>query len=486
MDNSVLKFISEPVNFSSLIAASVLLLIAAILILFRGSFYSAEQPVSKNKDKKGGQTARSIIAEVLSENEVASNLFFAKVLLAASGIFIFIAVAAETELITVSADKTLFGLMLACLISATASAALITIGNDGRSRYSKRLLLSAFIMDMFLMCILFPDSRGLLLLFPAMISIRYGDGKFTAGTTVLCAVANVISRPAAVAFGIYTGDYTLQSFSVPRGTDIEFASSITETLMKNGILTTRSVLRQELSTCLLSVLTILFAGFCMTMISLHVRRMLIEGAELSEKKKAAEMETEAAKSKIMMSQLQPHFLYNSLSAIMAIDGNPPETIDALADFSRYLRGNLDSLTCSDLVPFAAETEHIERYLALEKLRFGDRLNILYDIKVKDFRIPPLSVQMAVENAVKHGITQKPEGGTLRLSTEEKDGVILITIEDDGVGFDTSRDFAEEGNHVGLTSGVRRIKELTGGTTEITSKPGEGTKVEIRLPRENTV
>ncbi len=477
MDNSVLYYLATPVNLTALIAASTLILIAFILILFRDSFL---------KEKKNGKTAFSvsddIYSEILVSNETASNLFFAKVLLAASGVFLLIAAAAETGLLFI-ADNMIFGLVLASLISVTATAALLTIKNEGRSPYAKRMLISAFIIDNFLLCILINGNFGLLLMFPVMISVRYGELKFTAGTTAICAIANVISRPAGAAFDLYTNNYMLQRVSIPAGTQITFASTLTETFIENDILTGESILRQEISVGLFSTLLIIFAGLCMTFIARHGRKMILESAELTKEKDEAELAAEEAKAKIMMSQLQPHFLYNSLSAIMAIDGNPPETLDALADFSRYLRGNLDSLSCKDLVPFAAEMEHVERYLSLEKLRFGNRLNVVFDITTKDFRIPPLSVQMAVENAVKHGITQKPEGGTVKIGTAQTDDEFLITIEDDGVGFDTSVNFASQGSHVGLTSGVERVKRLTGGETEITSKIGEGTKVVIHLPRE---
>lgn len=482
MDNSVLYLLSRPVNLSALTAASTLILIAFILILFRDSFITEKKKGKKKEEPRKKAAAKDVYTELLRENEIAANLFFAKALLAVTVVFVLIAIGAEANMIFV-ADKTLFELILAGLISATATAALITIRNEGRSEYGKRLLIAAFIIDNFLMCIMFPGNYGLLLLFPIMISIRYGEGRFTAGTTAVCLAANIISRPAAVAFGIYSGNYELQRVSIPEDTKIVFSGSLTETFLKAGFLNGKTVLMQELSLLFISTMLIVFAGLCMTFMARHLKRMIIDGAELTEQKNAAENEIEAARTKIMMSQLQPHFLYNSLSAIMAIDGNPPETIDALADFSRYLRANLDSLTCSDLIPFAAETEHIERYLALEKLRFADRIKIEYDIKVTDFMIPPLSVQMAVENAVKHGITQKPDGGTLKLSTEEKDGEVLVTVEDDGVGFDTSIDFTSSGNHVGLTSGVERVKKLTGGYTDITSKIGEGTKVVIHLPRD---
>lgn len=120
----------------------------------------------------------------------------------------------------------------------------------------------------------------------------------------------------------------------------------------------------------------------------------------------------------MMSQLQPHFLYNSLTAIMGIEGNPPETKKAISDFAKYLRGNLDSIKSRNLIPFEQELKHVEAYVNLEKLRFGDKLNVIYKIETVKFEVPVLCVQMMVENAIKHGITPKKGKGTVNIIVKE--------------------------------------------------------------------
>ena len=107
--------------------------------------------------------------------------------------------------------------------------------------------------------------------------------------------------------------------------------------------------------------------------------------------------------KIMLSQIQPHFVYNSLSSISTlIPINPERAQAALDDFTEYLRTNLSSLTEVRLVPFEDELKHVKTYVALEQLRFGDRLNVIYDVSASDFMLPPLTVQPIVENAIKHG------------------------------------------------------------------------------------
>ena len=132
-----------------------------------------------------------------------------------------------------------------------------------------------------------------------------------------------------------------------------------------------------------------------------------------------QMQRELTESRvaIMVSQIQPHFLYNSLSSIAMMCTIDPETAqEATVTFADYLRGNMDSLKQKTPVPFSKELEHLKKYLYIEKLRFGKKLNIVYDIRTEDFVLPQLSIQPLAENAVKHGISKKRGGGTLTIST----------------------------------------------------------------------
>lgn len=199
-----------------------------------------------------------------------------------------------------------------------------------------------------------------------------------------------------------------------------------------------------------------------------------------------EKEVELASSRIdlMVSQIQPHFLYNAITSIMAICMQSSEkAVAALADFADYLRGNLYSLQNEKMTSFAKELHHIESYMRLEKLRFPDKLNIEYDIEVKDFLIPTLAIQPLMENAVKHGVGQKEEGGTVKLTTRELGDHILIMVEDTGVGFDPEKKKKDERSHLGLENVKRRISMMSKGNIEIDSVIGEGTVVKIELPKE---
>ena len=187
---------------------------------------------------------------------------------------------------------------------------------------------------------------------------------------------------------------------------------------------------------------------------------------------------------VMVSQIQPHFMYNALSSIaMLCKINPDTAYDATIAFSEYLRGNMDSLKQKEPVPFEKELEHLKKYLFIEKLRFGKKLNVEYDIQTMDFVVPQLSVQPLVENAVKHGVGQKKKGGTVKIMTKETGDGYEIVISDDGVGFDVNAPRKEDGrSHVGMDNTRRRLKEMIGAEVVIESTVGEGTTARVVIPR----
>lgn len=190
-----------------------------------------------------------------------------------------------------------------------------------------------------------------------------------------------------------------------------------------------------------------------------------------------------AKVSVMVSQIRPHFMYNALSSIAMLCKIKPDTAyEATIKFSDYLRGNMDSLKQTAPVPFKKELEHLEKYLYIEKLRFGKKLNIEYDIQADSFEIPLLSVQPLVENAVKHGVGMKEDGGTVTIATKETDDSFEIVISDDGVGFDVNEVKDDGRSHVGMENTKRRLKEMCGADIDITSAIGEGTTARIIIPK----
>lgn len=188
---------------------------------------------------------------------------------------------------------------------------------------------------------------------------------------------------------------------------------------------------------------------------------------------------------IMLSQIQPHFLFNSLTTIKYLCRHDPETAErAVAEFSRYLRGNMDSLNSDLPIPFSEELEHTNAYLSLEKLRFGDDLNIIYHIESEDFDLPALTLQPIVENAVRHGIREKKNGkGSVTISAREYDDRYEITVSDDGDGFDYEAIPDTDDPHIGIENVRYRLKNMCGGTLTFDSAEGCGTDAVISIPKE---
>ena len=183
--------------------------------------------------------------------------------------------------------------------------------------------------------------------------------------------------------------------------------------------------------------------------------------------------------RIMMSQIQPHFVYNALSSISTlIILDPKKAQESLDDFTEYLRHNLSSLTQTNLIPFENELRHIETYASLEKLRFADRVNIVYDIQVRDFFVPPLSIQPIFENAIKHGILKKIEGGTVIFKVFETKESYVVEITDDGVGFNVDKEEIDTSKHFGINNIRYRLKAMCDASLQINSEVGKGTKAII--------
>lgn len=200
-------------------------------------------------------------------------------------------------------------------------------------------------------------------------------------------------------------------------------------------------------------------------------------AMLREKEMQAELEK--SKMEVIFSQIQPHFLYNSLSAIHELCRQDPEDArTALSTFITYLRGNMDSIQREHTIPFSKELNHISAYLQLEKMRFGDDLNVILDIQETDFYVPSLTIQPLVENAVKHGICGKEEGGTVILHTHREGDIVVIKIQDDGIGFDAGN--LENVKHIGLENAKKRLSNIVNGKLEIKSEPGIGTTATVTI------
>lgn len=207
----------------------------------------------------------------------------------------------------------------------------------------------------------------------------------------------------------------------------------------------------------------------------------------SNAKKAREAQALQAKLlqsniKLMLSQISPHFLFNSLNTIQYLcDIDPKKAERAIGDFAKYLRGNLESLNQTDLIPIENELHHIENYISLEQMRFGERVKVVYDLQARGFSLPTLTIQPIVENAIKHGITKKPEGGTIHVKTWEQQDNFIVEVSDDGVGFDKLAEPQNEYN-VGIKNVSERLQAQCGGQLDISSIKSLGTTARITIPK----
>lgn len=186
---------------------------------------------------------------------------------------------------------------------------------------------------------------------------------------------------------------------------------------------------------------------------------------------------------IMLSQIQPHFLYNALSSIQSLcHENPKAAEKAIGTFADFLRGNMDSLTKEKNISFKQELNHVREYLEIEQIRFPDKLKIEYDIRATLFRLPTLTLQPIVENAVRYGITKRKNGGTIKISSKETEKAYVITVDDDGAGFDSEKPYDNRSTHIGIENVRSRLDYLSGGTLTIDSKIGIGTIATITIPK----
>lgn len=207
--------------------------------------------------------------------------------------------------------------------------------------------------------------------------------------------------------------------------------------------------------------------------------------------KAKELETEKmvlnaqlAESRIstMMSQIRPHFIYNTLGSIEQLcELDPPKAGELVHNFAKYLRGNFGELDNPKPILMSQEMEHVHHYINIENVRFPD-MTFSFEMNSEDFSLPALTVQPIVENAIKHGLMKLQKGGSIRVISYETQTDYCICVEDDGVGFDTSK-LQDEKKHIGIRNIRDRLKVMVGGTLEIESTQGVGTKVLITIPKE---
>ena len=230
-------------------------------------------------------------------------------------------------------------------------------------------------------------------------------------------------------------------------------------------------------------------AFLLIVALVMIIKLIPSNINAAAKAKELEMErivlnAELSKSRIstMMSQIRPHFIYNTLGTIEQLcDIEPKKAGELVHDFAKYLRGNFGELDNPKPIPMSKEMEHVRHYVSIENVRFPD-MTFTFEMNSGDFDIPALTIQPIVENAIKHGLMKLQSGGTIKVVSYETDTHYCVDVEDDGAGFDTTL-MLDERKHVGVRNIRERLKAMVGGTLEIESTVGVGTKVFVRIPKE---
>ena len=212
------------------------------------------------------------------------------------------------------------------------------------------------------------------------------------------------------------------------------------------------------------------------------RELELQRSRLEAEKNIVEAELKDSRVSLMLSQIQPHFIYNTLGTIERMCLKDPEkAFELVRNFSLYLRGNFSELDSVTPIRFAEELKHVEYYVKIEKVRFPD-MTIEYDVDATEFVLPALSVQPLVENAIKHGLMRLESGGTVVIRSYETPTHFCVEVKDDGVGFDPSLP-VDGKKHVGLRNIRGRLKAMVNGELTIESQPDAGTRAVISIPKE---
>jgi sensor histidine kinase YesM len=201
---------------------------------------------------------------------------------------------------------------------------------------------------------------------------------------------------------------------------------------------------------------------------------------------AARLAAQLAEARLgaLQMQLHPHFLFNTLNAInvLARDGDTVGVSRMLTLLSELLRDVLRTDVTHE-VPFSEELAFARRYLAIELVRFEDRLRVIEDIDddTLELAVPCFVLQPLIENALRHGLAPRAAGGTIEIVARVSNGVLELRVQDDGAGL--PRHWSEDGYGIGLSNTVARVRELYGpdGTVSVSQISGGSTCAMVRIP-----
>ncbi len=221
----------------------------------------------------------------------------------------------------------------------------------------------------------------------------------------------------------------------------------------------------------------LLLDVCMVLSALSMYGLVL--SDQIEQDLCQQREIAQQRASIMVLQMRPHFIYNTMTSIYCLCSQDPEKAQQVVmDFTTYLRKNFTAVASAAPIPFSSELEHTRAYLAVEQAQYSKSLTVEYDTPHTFFRVPPLTLQPIVENAVKHG--RDPNAGPLHISirTRKTDTGSEITVSDNGCGYDPADDSEP---HIALKNIRQRLELMCGGSLTITPNDGGGTVVTVTIP-----
>lgn len=362
-----------------------------------------------------------------------------------------------------------------------------------------RIILAVLMGLSILLCMSFPaydhsNVRIDIRIVPLLLGTLYG-GLRTG--VVLSAVIILYRLYLGVDLGLYT---TILTLLISMPVIVLFQKVFTKAQKKKRI---QIALLLSIYYCLVGIILVYFIrGFSLETLQVHFIYLLISVmavlffTSLNETikemlRKIQQMQSDAKEAEIafLRSQIKPHFLYNALSSIAALCIDEPHRAGELTiDLSQYLRSSFDFKQLDSLTTIENELELVKAYMNIEKVRFGARLHVEYDVDANlDIRIPPLILQPLVENAIRHGLMSKLRGGTVKISVkQESDAAVSFAVEDNGCGMSEKKreeilkpDVNKRG--IGLWNISQRIQLQYGTSIRIESAEGIGTKIFFDIP-----
>jgi hypothetical protein len=264
------------------------------------------------------------------------------------------------------------------------------------------------------------------------------------------------------------------------------------TIRRRAVLT-RKIFLSFLSAQLPMIITVLIQmfvedflllGVCYVLFALSIYSLILSEQieqDMQQQREIVRQQQEIANQRlnVMVLQMRPHFIYNTLTSIYCLcSQDPAKAQQVVMDFTTYLRRNFTAVASDMPIPFTSELEHTRAYLAVEQAQHAKSLFVEYDTPHTCFRLPPLTLQPIVENAVKHGLNPDSDPLHVMIRTYHTDTDSVIIVEDNGAGFEMAEDFKP---HAALENIRQRLELMCGGKLSITPRDGGGTVVTVTIP-----